>query len=128
MGTASNNAGAAADMVFAEAVKPYQYCFPFILKIPIQISDTRIKIAPGENRNCAELEISVSKRLGKDRVALSPVNADFTAGTLRVMNNRMSNNTAREKTRKTQKRGGWVSSPTVNMPHHHRGPTGLSVE
>src|SRR5690625_6602969 len=105
MGTASNNAGAAADMVFAEAVKPSQYCFPFILKIPIQINDTRIKIAPGENRNCGELEISVSKRLGKDRVALSPVNADFTSGRLRGKYNKMTSTKIGKQEIQTYKRG-----------------------
>src|SRR5690625_357603 len=51
IGTASNKAGAAADIVRAEAVKPSQNCLPFMRKIPIQISDTKIRIAPGENKN-----------------------------------------------------------------------------
>src|SRR5690625_6191412 len=118
MGTASNNAGAAADMVFAEAVKPSQYCFPFILKIPIQINDTRIKIAPGENRNCAELEISVSKRCGKDRVALSPVNADFTAAAVPVMAKTVNNAQKGEKAHNKLNIGDSYSIQTIATASH----------
>ena len=84
IGTASNKAGAALPMVLSDCLTPCMYCWPFMRKMAIHARDTRIRIAPGENNSCAEVEIPVPNRASTLIVAEGPVNQAFTAGTVRV--------------------------------------------
>src|SRR5690625_1779825 len=88
--------------------------------MPIQASDTNISMKPGENRNWAEEDIGVSKRLGKLIVADGPVSIPFTAGIVRVITSRTTTSIYGENARMVEKRSLPLPlfSSTFTVPNH----------
>ena len=64
-----------------------------MLKIKMQASDTRIRMKPGEYRNCAEGEILVPNSAGIFSVVKGPVKKAFSGATVRVRISRATTST-----------------------------------